>query len=76
MSAVQHDAGIDWRAGALCRGRGELFFANDTFSEHVAVALCRRCRSRTPCLAEALATDALGIWAGTNYAQRQAMRSS
>ena len=65
----------DWRAVALCRGRGALFFAIAQFSERIASALCRRCPSREPCLAEALATDALGVWGATNYGQRQAMRS-
>jgi hypothetical protein len=60
--AVEAD---DWRAAAVCRGRTSLFFAGDGFSERIACSLCRRCPSRQPCLAEALATDVLGIWAGT-----------
>jgi hypothetical protein len=65
----------DWRALAACKGRTSLYFAGDEFSERLACALCRRCPSRQPCLAEALATDAVGIWAGTSYPERQAMRA-
>ena len=41
-----------------------------------ACAIWRRRPSRAPRLAEALATDALGVWAGTTYAGRQTMRSA
>ena len=41
----------------------------------MAVAACRRCPARQPCLEYALAADErFGIWAGTLPEERQAMR--
>jgi WhiB family transcriptional regulator, redox-sensing transcriptional regulator len=41
----------------------------------VAKAICQGCPLREPCLAEALADESLtGIWGGTTYLERRAMR--
>lgn len=77
-------AGLDlgragaWCDRAACKGRTSLFFAEDPFSQRVALAVCRGCAVRAECLADVLATEArgvrYGVVAGLTAAQRRALR--
>lgn len=66
---------VSWLELAACRGRGELFFAADGFSQRVACAVCRHCEVRTSCLAAALVEEAqatyrYGVRGGLTPSQR------
>lgn len=41
--------------------------------ERAAKAICQGCPVRRECLEFALVTDSIGIWAGSNYSERQLM---
>ena len=62
---------------AVCTGMDpEAFFpiaAAEPITDDVAAA-CAGCPWRRPCLAWALAHPVVGIWAGTNTAQREDLR--
>lgn len=49
-----------WWDSAACKGRGDLFYATDQFSQRLAVAVCRSCAVRAECLADAMATEPPG----------------
>ncbi|MDQ6946553.1 MAG: WhiB family transcriptional regulator [Actinomycetota bacterium] len=68
-----------WRDQAACRGQHtDLFFpppgGGADAATAQAVALCRRCPVRSPCLDYALHTAAVGIWAGTTDEDRRRLR--
>jgi predicted RecB family nuclease len=50
-----------WDADAACRGRGQLFFSEDEFSQRLAQAICRDCPVRPQCEAEARAVESPGL---------------
>lgn len=47
---------------------------NETAKERAAKAICQGCPIRRPCLEYAIMTDSIGIWAGSNYSERQLMQ--
>ena len=60
---------------AACRGSDADFFPTQGERSPEALALCRDCPERGPCLAFAVATPWLeGIWAGTGSHERQRLR--
>jgi hypothetical protein len=65
-----------WEDLAACRGRTALFYAEDSFSARLAVAVCARCRVRAECLADAVAvelvTGVYGVRGGLTPAERRA----
>lgn len=81
-SGLEIDRPAGWRTYALCRGLGaDLFFPVGAFgreaAEHTegAVAVCRACPVRQPCLEFALATNQeFGIWGGRTEEERRSMR--
>lgn len=68
----------DWHAQAACRGHPQLFFpgaGDSTATTREALQMCDTCPVRRPCLDFALADPHLvGIWAGTNPAERRRLR--
>lgn len=73
----------DWFDDAECRGmdpstfvpeRGNVSKRGNFRIEPRAIATCHRCPVRDECLDYALTTNQTGVWAGTNDAQRRAMR--
>lgn len=46
----------------------------ETAKERTAKAICQGCPIRRPCLEYAIMTDSIGIWAGSNYSERQLMQ--
>lgn len=46
----------------------------ETAKERTAKAVCQGCPIRRPCLEYAIMTDSIGIWAGSNYSERQLMQ--
>jgi predicted RecB family nuclease len=70
-----------WWHSAACRGRSQLFFATDPFSERLATEICRRCVVRQQCEADVRDTEVpgqrYGVVAGLTPDQRRvAWRSS
>ena len=65
-----------WMARARCRGLGTAaFFGDGAEQEGRAKALCAECPVQSECLEFALADRTLsGIWAGTDDADRRAIR--
>jgi WhiB family redox-sensing transcriptional regulator len=66
-----------WMDLAACRGRTAMFYAEDAFSERLAVAVCARCPVRAECLADAVAVELVtgiihGVRAGFTQAERRA----
>jgi WhiB family redox-sensing transcriptional regulator len=67
-----------WAASGACRRHDpDLWFADaDTKPGKQAVAICRTCPVRVPCLAYALSVPGLdGIWAGTTPNKRTRLRN-
>jgi WhiB family redox-sensing transcriptional regulator len=70
-----------WTEHALCRQVGsETFFVDDGESVAPARRICARCPVAEPCLNYALttmtsATDVGGVYGGTTYTQRRALRA-
>ena len=66
----------EWMRQAACRGMdAEVFFPSTDQRVRAALAVCRRCPVRAPCLAYALGDPELvGIWAGTTGEERAALR--
>jgi WhiB family transcriptional regulator, redox-sensing transcriptional regulator len=57
------------------KGSPDAWFPTATMEAHYAERLCTGCPQSTACLAYALANPELdGIWGGTTYGQRNAMR--
>jgi hypothetical protein len=69
------DTPAGWVASAACHGRTALFYAEDPFSQRLAVMLCRRCPVRQECLAEVQALEQpgmrYGVRAGFTAAERK-----
>jgi hypothetical protein len=67
---------VDWPRRASCQGHGELYFADDKFSQQLAVRICQDCPVRTQCLAECLANEKrgqrYGVVAGFTAVERKA----
>ena len=67
----------DWRRFALCAGHPDraAWFADDPEEADRAVAVCRACPVKEPCLAFALATgETLGVWGGATPRERRRLR--
>ncbi len=72
----------DWRQQAVCGGLGHLFFGPDIETpeardvrEARAIAVCRPCPVRQPCLDHALSRpEQHGVAGGVGEEQRKAMR--
>lgn len=72
----------DWRDHAVCGGRGELFFGPDGETpedrdtrEARAIAICRPCPVRQPCLDRALSQPSqFGVAGGVGEERRTALR--
>lgn len=73
--ALDPERAGSWCDRAACRGRTALFFAEDQFSQRVALAVCRGCAVRAECLADVMATEPrgvrYGVVAGLTPAQRR-----
>ena len=71
---------ISWQPRAACRDQDPELFFSDHHSlpdrDRVARArlICRTCPVKDACLADALATDAYGIWGNTTRDERMAMQ--
>lgn len=73
-----------WTADALCADHPDpdLWFAHNksgarhglTDEQANAIAICRQCPVRMPCLLEAIETKSEGIWGGTTTYQRKKLR--
>jgi WhiB family redox-sensing transcriptional regulator len=70
-SAQPHPTG---QAEASCFGRDPEIWFPLAGQQGEAVAICRTCPLREPCLEYALAYDVHGVWAGTTRPEREAMR--
>jgi len=55
---------LDWQAGAACGGADPRLFDNTTRDPDAARAYCQRCPVTEQCLADALATGAIGVRGG------------
>jgi WhiB family transcriptional regulator, redox-sensing transcriptional regulator len=72
----------DWRDDAVCGGQWESFFGPDGESpeardarEASAIAICRPCPARQPCLDHALSLpDQIGVAGGVGVERRRALR--
>ncbi len=68
---------MNWRLEANCSGTDpELFFIDMSTSKRdvrVAKAICSNCTVIDECMAEALSSKSLGIWAGTDEYERAKM---
>jgi len=64
---------MSWKALAACKGREHLFFGNKSGQ---AKKLCAVCVVQPECLDYALTASGNpdGIWGGTTYRERRAMR--
>lgn len=78
------DGPVDWREGAACAGvdpetffpvgrQGRRRLASGDLSEP-AKQVCRRCPAVRDCLKYALGNDVQGVWGGTTYDEREALR--
>ena len=73
-------ASINWMPRGACQGEDpELFFPIGAsgpalYQISAARAVCRRCAVARMCLTYALETGQAGIWGGTTWEERQAMR--
>ena len=68
----------EWHQRARCRGRTAVMFPTSTRTDvhALAEALCAGCPVAARCLAYALADPSLlGVWAGTDAREREAMRA-
>ncbi len=65
-----------WQRRAACRGKGtDPWFPTTREAEDIARAVCEPCPVRRDCLAYALGDrELVGIWAGTDAAERRRMR--
>jgi len=67
----------DWRAQAACRGQTAMFYPprGQTAEYMAAVAMCRTCPVREPCLEYALSSvEEFGVWGGTSHRERRNIR--
>jgi hypothetical protein len=66
----------NWSEAAACKGRMRLFYAEDRFSQDLAVAICRSCAVRPDCELETRRTErpwlTYGVRAGFTQEQRRA----
>ena len=73
-----------WTADALCatHPNPDLWFAHNkpghtgslSNDQKKAIAICRQCPVRLPCLVEAIKTNSEGVWGGTTHNQRKRLR--
>lgn len=64
-----------WMDDAACRGQPtRAWFGGAADENTVAVAVCRRCPVRRPCLDYAVEHGLLGVWGGTNEGERRRLR--
>lgn len=64
-----------WMDDAACQTTNpDWFFKEDTASVKATKGICKPCKVRTRCLAHALEHDEVGVWGGTTYAERRALR--
>ena len=74
----------DWRLLAVCGGQGEVFFGPDDEAaeardvrEARAIAICRPCPARQPCLDHALSLPSqFGVAGGVGEERRTALRNA
>jgi WhiB family transcriptional regulator, redox-sensing transcriptional regulator len=80
MDSPRHTRDGRWQSAAACTGTDPRLFTDpraDTDDTHRAIAICRRCPVRRPCLTEALHHPAdydVGIWGATTVEDRHALR--
>jgi len=73
---------LGWMARGACRREDpELFFpiavsGTGTHQVNAAKAVCQRCPVRAACLSFGLQTRQDGIWGGTTYEERSAIRGA
>jgi WhiB family redox-sensing transcriptional regulator len=62
-----------WRDRALCRGVESTWFFDEVHAleQSVARRVCAQCPVAGDCLADALAREEHGVWAGLDAAERQ-----
>ena len=69
---------MSWMNSAKCEGMDPEKFTpmeSETHKERTAKRVCKGCPVKMECLNYALETDSIGIFAGTNYSERQKMVS-
>ena len=74
----------DWRELAVCGGYGRLFFGPDGETDQArdarearAIAICRPCPARQPCLDHALSRPSqYGVAGGVGEERRKALRNA
>lgn len=66
---------VNWPE-AKCLGTSADFLVSEreTRRERIAKKICKGCEIRRQCLEFAIQTDSEGVWAGTNYSERQIMQ--
>lgn len=67
---------MSWRDRASCRTLPLDYFFHDQYEvvPDLVREICEGCPVREDCLNLAIATDSIGIWAGTTTEQRRSMR--
>jgi WhiB family transcriptional regulator, redox-sensing transcriptional regulator len=63
----------DWQLQAACRPTPlELFYSSEADDVRAAMAMCRRCPVRQPCLDDAVDRgEWFGVWGGTTERERR-----
>ena len=75
---------VNWRNLAVCGGHGDVFFGPDDerpderdAREAKAIAICRPCPARQPCLDDALSQSSqIGVSGGIGEERRKALRNA
>jgi WhiB family redox-sensing transcriptional regulator len=73
-----NDDDESWRSRALCRRFTDVNFVPDPFlgeDSLPAKNVCAHCPVAVDCLAYAMRTDRLGVWGGTDEADRALLRT-
>ena len=65
-----------WRDDAACRGEAtSVFFPDASQPAAPALAICRNCPVRAPCLAYAIENHIVhGVWGGASVRRRRALQ--
>jgi len=72
--SIQYERSTEWRNHAACKDTDPNIMVppkNAADKRAQAKAICATCTVQEPCLAYAIATDSIGIWAGTTGDDRR-----